>query len=43
MSIFQSVITTTTGAIAFYLGMGVLILAAGWAADTVLGTGNKNP
>lgn len=42
MSIIQSILTTPTGAMAFYLGIGVLILVAGWAADSMLGMNKKS-
>jgi hypothetical protein len=36
MSIVQSLMLTPQGAIGVYLGIGVAILVAGWAADMAL-------
>ncbi len=36
MNIIQNLMASAEGAMAVYLGIGVLILAAGWVADTML-------
>lgn len=36
MSIVQAMMASAEGAMAFYLGIGVLILVAGWMADMAL-------
>jgi hypothetical protein len=36
MSIIQSLMGSAEGAMAVYIGVGVLILLAGWVADTAL-------
>jgi hypothetical protein len=41
MGIVHRLMETSTGAMAFYLGIGVVILVAGWVADTVLAMGKQ--
>lgn len=41
MGIVHRLMETSIGAMAFYLGIGVVILIAGWVADTVLAMGKQ--
>lgn len=40
-TLIQSVVSTSYGAMGFYLFMGVVILVAGWALDSIIGPKHK--
>lgn len=40
-TLIQSIVSTSYGAMGFYLFMGVVILVLGWLADSIFGSSHK--